>query len=283
VRKVKVFTDSTADLLREQLEKWDISVIPLYVTLGDKSYRDGIDITTDELYTMVDRLQTLPKTAAPSTEDFMEAFKPWIDNDYDVIFIGISSKLSATVQSALLAANEFEPGRVYVVDSLNLSTGIGQLALRAAEMAKAGEAGAAKIVEELNGLIPRIRTSFVIDTLKYLHMGGRCSSIQLIAGTMLKIKPQIVVRDGALVVGEKYRGKGKKVLESYFNDCIGDGRHIDAGRVFVTHSAYEEGAQYLADRIQEVVNPREICITSAGAVISSHCGPGTVGILYIEK
>jgi DegV family protein with EDD domain len=171
VRRVKVFTDSTADLSPSQLEQLNISVIPLYVTIGDNSYRDGIDITTDELYAMVDQLQTLPKTAAPSVEDFVEAFKPWVDNDYDVIFIGISSKLSATVQSAILAANEFEQGRVLVVDSLNLSTGIGQLVLKAAEMASEESATAEEIVKEINELIPRIRTSFVIDTLKYLHMG----------------------------------------------------------------------------------------------------------------
>ena len=170
-----------------------------------------------------------------------------------------------------------------MVDSCNLSTGIGQLVLRAAEMARMGNKEAARIVEEINNLVPRVRSSFVIDTLKYLHMGGRCSSIQLIASTMLKIKPQIIVQDGGMIVGEKYRGKGKKVLDSYFNDCVGDGSHIETDRIFVTHSAYEEGAHYLADKIKDVLNPGEICITNAGAVISSHCGPGTVGILYIEK
>ena len=283
MRRVKVFTDSTADLSPSQLEQLNISVIPLYVTIGDNSYRDGIDITTDELYAMVDQLQTLPKTAAPSVEDFVEAFKPWVDNDYDVIFIGISSKLSATVQSAILAANEFEQGRVLVVDSLNLSTGIGQLVLKAAEMASEESAKAEEIVKEINELIPRIRTSFVIDTLKYLHMGGRCSSIQLIASTVLKIRPQIIVKDGGMIVGEKYRGKGRKVLDSYFNDFIGDGQHIEPSRIFVTHSVYDKGAQHLAEKIRDILNPKELCITTAGAVISSHCGPGTVGIIYIEK
>ncbi|MBM7581846.1 DegV family protein with EDD domain [Caldicoprobacter guelmensis] len=281
-KRVKVFTDSTADLPSEQLEALDISVIPLYVTMGDKSYRDGVDITTQQLYKMVDELQSLPKTAAPPVEDFIAAFKPWVDQGYDVVYVGISSKLSATVQNAMVAASEFEPGRVYVVDSQNLSTGIGLLAVKAAELAMQG-ISAEEIVEKLTPLIPRVRTSFVINTLKYLHMGGRCTSLQLIASTMLKIKPQIVVKDGGMVVGEKFRGKDKKVLDAFYEVHVGDGRNVDLERIFVTHSDYQEGAEYLAEKLKSHLNPKEVCITSAGAVISSHCGPGTVGILYLER
>ncbi|SFQ42031.1 DegV family protein [Caldicoprobacter faecalis] len=281
-KKVKVFTDSTADLSPQQLEALNISVLPLYVTMGDKSYRDGVDITTAQLYKMVDELRTLPKTAAAPVEDFVTAFKPWVDQGYDVIFVGISSKLSATIQNALIAADEFEPGRVHVVDSQNLSTGIGLLAVKAAELAMQGM-GAQEIVERVNALVPKVRTSFVISTLKYLHMGGRCTSLQLIAGTVLKIKPQIIVKDGGMIVGEKYRGKDKKVLDSFYADHVGDGKNVDLERIFVTHSDYQEGAEYLAEKLKNELNPKEVCITSAGAVISSHCGPGTVGILYLEK
>lgn len=280
--KVKVFVDSTADLSPQQLEAFNISVLPLYVTMGDKSFRDGVDITTAQLYKMVEEFQTLPKTAAPPIEDFVATFKSWIDDGYDVIFIGISSKLSATIQNAIIAADEFDPGRVYVVDSQNLSTGIGLLAIKASELAMQG-IRASEIVERVNALVPKVRTSFIISTLKYLHMGGRCTSLQMIAGTLLKIKPQIIVKDGGLIVGEKYRGKDKKVLDLFYADHVGRGENIDLERVFVTHSDYQEGAEYLAEKLKNELNPKEVCITSAGAVISSHCGPGTVGILYLAK
>jgi len=282
VNRVKVFVDSTADLSPQQLEAFNISVIPLYVTMGDNSYRDGVDITTAQLYKMVEEFQTLPKTAAAPIQDFVNAFKPWIEQGHDVIFVGISSRLSATIQNASIAANEFEPGRVYIVDSQNLSTGIGLLAIKAAELAVQGME-AQEIVEKINALVPKVRTSFVISTLKYLHMGGRCTSLQMIAGTLLKIKPQIIVKDGGMIVGEKYRGKDKKVLDLFYADHVGDGKNIDLERIFVTHSDYPEGAEYLAEKLKNELNPKEVCITSAGAVISSHCGPGTVGILYLEK
>jgi len=282
VNEVKVFVDSTADLSPQQLEAFNISVLPLYVTMGDESFRDGVDITTAQLYKMAEEFQTLPKTAAPPIEDFVTAFRPWVEQGHDVIFIGISSKLSATLQNAAIAAKEFDPGRVYVVNSQNLSTGIGLLAIKAAELAMQGM-GAQEIVEKINALVPKLRTSFVIGTLKYLHMGGRCSSLQMIAGTLLKIKPQIIVKDGGMIVGEKYRGKDKKVLDSFYSDHVGEGKNIDLERVFVTHSDYLEGAEYLAEKLKNELKPKEVCITSAGAVISSHCGPGTVGIIYLEK
>ncbi len=282
MNKVKIFTDSTADLAEQQLEALNISVVPLYVIIGGKSYRDGIELTTEELYKKVDELQTLPKTSAPSIEDFITAFKLWVEEGYDVIFIGISSGISSTVQSATMAANELGPDRVFVIDSLNLSTGIGLLAAKAAEMALDGK-GAMEIVETITADVAKVHTSFFIDTLKYLHMGGRCTSLQFIASSVLKIKPRIIVRDGGMIVGEKYRGKDKKILDSFYSDQVGDGSHIDLHRIFVTHSHYTEGAEYLAEKLKQNLNPNEVCITPAGSVISSHCGPGTVGILYLEK
>lgn len=282
MNRVKIFTDSTADLSKELVSKYQIGVVPLYVLIKEKSYLDGVEITTEELYQEVEKHQTLPKTAAPSMGDFYEAFKPWINDGYDIIYIGLSSKLSGTTQSALVAASEFDEGRVRVIDSLNLSTGIGLLVLRAAEMAEEGRSSV-EIYEAIGKLVPKVRVSFIIDTLKYLHMGGRCTSVQFLASSVLKIRPQIIVKDGGMIVGSKYRGKRQTCLNQFYAEVVGDGSQIDMNRVFVTHSLCknEELLNY-SDKLEKL-GVQQVNITQAGTVISSHCGPGTVGILYIEK
>ncbi len=279
---VKVFTDSTADIPGELREEYNISFVPLYVTIGGKSYKDQVDINTAGLYELVDQLQELPKTAAPSTQDFINSFKPWIDKGYDIIFFGISSKLSATVQSANLAAQEFDEGRVHVVDSMNLSMGIGLLALKAAMWASQG-LEVSEILKRVEAMIPRVRSSFIIDTLKYLHMGGRCSSLELIAGTVLKIRPQILVKDGGLTVSEKYRGKKEKALNSFYNNFVKKVKNIEKSGIVLAHSADPDSAQYLKEKVIAEYDFENIYILEAGTVISSHCGPGTVGIMYLEE
>jgi DegV family protein with EDD domain len=282
MNRVKIFTDSTADLSHDLLDKYQIGVVPLYVTIGEKNYLDGVQLTTEELYGLVDQYQSLPKTAAPSMGNFYDAFAPWVRNGYDIVYIGLSSQLSATLQSAIVAAGEFEEGSVLVIDSLNLSTGIGLLVLKAAEMAQEGK-GSGEIYEAISALVPKVRVSFIIDTLKYLHMGGRCSAVQLLASNVLKIRPQIIVKDGGMIVGAKFRGKRSKCLDQFYEEVVGNGIQIDMDRAFVTHSgcSEEEIADYQA-RL-ESLGIREVLVTQAGTVISSHCGPGTIGILYIEK
>lgn len=281
MKKVKVFTDSTADLSDELLSKFDIEVIPLYVTIGGKSYKDMVDIRPDELYTLVEKLGELPKSSAPSVSDYFETFSKYVKAGYDILYVALSSKLSASYQNACIAAKEFEEGRVFVVDSLNLSTGIGQLAIYAAELASHGM-DAKEVYKNVIQKVPKIRSSFIISTLKYLHMGGRCSSLQMIAGSLLKINPQIIVKEGSLVVGNKYRGRGEKVWNEYYKDAIEDINTVDKRRVFVTHSAYSEAAEYLKKKLEDELKAQEVIITHAGCVISTHCGPGTVGILYTQ-
>jgi DegV family protein with EDD domain len=282
MNRVKIFTDSTADLSEELIAKYQIGVVPLYVLIKEKSYLDGVELTTEELYQQVEKNQTLPKTAAPSMGDFYEAFKPWVSDGYDIVYIGLSSKLSGTLQSALVTAEEFDEGRVKVIDSLNLSTGIGILVLRAAEMVEEGR-GSAEIYEEIRELVPKVRVSFIIDTLKYLHMGGRCSSVQFLASSVLKIRPQIIVKDGGMIVGSKYRGKRQSCLDQFYDEVVGDGSKIDLQRAFVTHSLCNNDELLNYSKKLEKLGVHEVSITQAGTVISSHCGPGTVGIIYIEK
>ena len=281
MNRVKIFTDSTADLSSELVEKYDIEVVPLYVLIGENSYLDGIEMTTEELYRQINERQIMPKTAAPSTGDFYEKFAPWVQAGYDVVYVGLSSHLSGTFQAARLAAEEFAEGRVWVLDSLNLSTGIGLLVLKAAELAWQGKS-AAEISSSISELIPRVRVSFVIDTLQYLHMGGRCTSIQLLASNVLKIRPQIIVKDGGMITGAKFRGKRASCLEQFYKEVVGDGSKINRERAFVTHSGCSEAELLDYTNRLKGIGVSEVLTSQAGSVISSHCGPGNIGIIYIE-
>lgn len=279
---VKIITDSTADIPMELRDKYDIPFVPLYVTMGEKTYKDQVDIYTSQLYQLVEETNELPKTAAPSVQDMVNSFTPWVDKGYDILFFGISSKLSATVQSATLAAQEFDEGRVKVVDSENLCMGIGLMAIRAAQWASQGFS-AEEIYHKIEALKSKVRTSFVIDTLKYLHMGGRCSSIELIAGSVLKIRPQILVKDGGLIVQDKFRGKKEKVLNNFYQKFVNENKKIDTDSIVIAHSSDVASAEHLKSKVIDDLNPKNIYLVEAGTVISSHCGPGTVGIIYIEK
>ncbi|NLU36138.1 MAG: DegV family protein [Clostridiales bacterium] len=281
MNRVKVITDSCADLSADLVKKFDLDVVPMYVQIEGKSYLDGIEMTTEELYRLVEKSNTLPKTAAPSSGDFYERFSKWINAGYDVIYVGLSSKLSAAYQAARIAAEEFDENRLKLVDTHSLSTGIGLLTLKAAEMAQEGK-GLEEIYQKVSALVPKVRVSFMIDTLKYLHMGGRCSSIQLLASNVLKIRPQIIVKDGGMIVGAKFRGKRASCLNQFYEEAVGDGSQINRQRVFVTHSACSPEECMDFKRRLEELGISEVYITQAGTVISSHCGPGTIGILYIE-
>lgn len=271
-----ITTDSTADLPRDLAEKRGIQIIPLSVTLNSKVYRDGVDLTTKQLFTLIQQTRQLPTTAAPSVGEFVTFFSSISEG----IHLSISSKLSASYQNALLAMAELNHQRLRVLDTLNLSSGIGWLALKAADL-RDQNCSLEEIESELRAWIPRVRTAFVPETLEYLYKGGRCNAVQALMGSMLKILPVIQVQaDGTLGVGEKARGKRQKALQTLL---AGFERHLDRmdrQRIFVTHAACREDADYLAAEIQRLANPEELIINEAGCVISSHCGPGTIGIIY---
>lgn len=276
---IVIMSDSTCDLSDELIAKHQIPIIPLYVSFGDDIYRDSVDITTRELYQKVDERNMLPKTSAPSIGDFIEFFKPHIEAGKNIVYIGISSKLSVTHQNARLAAQEFPEGRIFIVDSMNLSTGIGLLVLKACSFREQGLA-AKDIAEKVSEIVPRVKTAFVIDTFEYLHKGGRCSSLTSFVGTMLKIKPIIHVVDGGMIVGQKPRGI-KKGYRLMLNQIIGDKDILDPEFVMVTHSEAPDAAKYLVEELANNLSIENIYTTEAGCVISSHCGRGTIGILYI--
>lgn len=281
MKKVIIVTDSTCDLTEEIKQNYNIKVIPLYVNFGEDSFLDGYNIKTEELYELVEKKGMLPKTAAPSPQDFVKFFKPFIDDGNDVVYIGLSSKLSSTLQSAKIASEEFPEGRIHIVDSLNLSTGVGLLALKAAKFASEG-CSAQIIAEKVRQTVPKIETAFVIDTLDYLYKGGRCSSLANFMSTVLKIKPIIHVINGGMDVGSKPIGRNK-AFNIMLNKIYKDKDILDNDIVMVTHSLNHEAAELLKAELRKNLNIKNIFETYAGCVISSHCGKGTIGILYATK
>ena len=280
---VKIVTDSTSDLSKELLEKYDIAVVPLNIILDEKNYLDGIEIDPDQIYEWSDANSTTPKTAAPLFQymiDFLRAYKERGD---EVIFIGISEDMSSTCQVARLAAEDLEFNKMHVINSMNLSTGIGLQVLRAAEMARDG-ADAQTIVKTIEETRSKVRASFVVDTLTYLHRGGRCSAVTALIGNVLALKPEIAVANGKMGVSKKYRGKQNVVIQKYAYDLKSQLLAADSRRVFITHSGVKpEILSAIYSFINDLNYFENIEITRAGGVISSHCGPNTLGILYYEK
>lgn len=283
LNKIQIMTDSTSDLPPSILKEHGIGVVPLRVVFGEQSFRDGVDITTEELYRRVEESGKLPKTSAASPAEFVEYFKPHIDEGKSILYISLSSGLSATYQNALIAANEFPEGRIEVVDSRNLSTGIGLLVMKAVDYIREGESDLKRLADRLREDTARVETEFAIDTLDYLHKGGRCSGTQKVFGTMLRIHPLIKVVDGGMILADKVRGKEEKVLETLLNRALQFKDNMDPARIFVTHSMGESKARWLKEQLESRLDVREVLISDAGCVISSHCGPGTVGILFMKK
>ena len=281
---IKIISDSTCDLTKELLEEYNISILPLHVMLGDKDLLDGVTVTPDEIYEWADANKTTPKTSAPSIEDAIDLIKPYIENGDSVIYFSISKEMSTSINVINLAVDELEASdKVFVIDSANLSTGVGHLVLEAATMAKDGM-DVKDIVAKIEELKPRVRASFVVDTLTYLHRGGRCGSVAALAGGVLKLHPKIVVENGKMGATKKYRGKMDSVILSYAKEMEEEYRNAKTDRVFITHSGCDEKIiESVYSYLKELDIFKEIIVTRAGSVISSHCGYGTLGVLYIAN
>ncbi|MFF2018602.1 DegV family protein [Paenibacillus sp. NPDC058177] len=279
---VKIFSDSTSDLPQGWKEKYDVGIVPLYVVFDEGTYKDGVDITPEEVYRKVAAKGSLPKTAAPSPADFMAAFAPVIESGNDIVYISLSSALSSTYQNALLAAGEFPEGRVEVVDSETLCGGIALLVMKAVRAAAKGHS-AAEIAELLKTARKHMDTQFVVDTLDYLYMGGRCSGMQNFIGSLLKIRPVLKLIDGSIVPVSKVRGKKEKAVEQMLQNALADIKQMDKELLIVAHTLAEEDAQYLKSALQQATAAQEIAVIEAGCVIGSHCGPQTVGLMYLRE
>lgn len=281
---VKIISDSTSDLSKELIDEYGICIMPLHILLGDEEYDDGVNITPDEIYKWADENKTTPKTSAVSVDVAEKAFKMALDEGCDVVAFAISEDMSTTANVMRLAARELEAeDRIHVIDSANLSTGIGHLVIEAAVMAKNG-LSADEIEKNIMELRPRVRASFVVDTLVYLHRGGRCSGLAAMAGGVLKLHPRIEVKDGRMSPGKKYRGRMSNVVLDYVKDMETELLNARKDRVFITHSGCDENIIEAVKQYLLGLNVFDnIYVTRAGGVISSHCGPGTLGVLFIAK
>ncbi len=281
---VKIFTDSTCDLNAAEIKKYDIQVVPLNVVFKDKTYFDGVDITSKQLYQIVEELDELPKTSAVAPGIFIKEFKKFIDQGFDIFYVGISSKLSGTYLAAAIAAKEFAPGRVIINDSLNLSSSIGLQLLKAAQLKEKG-LSAVEIGKEIDDVAKRVKCSFAVNKLDYLYKGGRCSGTKYFFGRLLHAHPIIKVIDGGMIVYKTPRGNMVKALNIMIEDFtldLNEGK-VDLDTVMITHSCADESAAYIKEKLSEIIDHKHIMVTDAGCVISSHCGEKTIGILYITK
>ena len=291
---IKIISDSTCDLSQEVLERYDIDIIPLHIVKGDEELEDGPQIDIHALYEWADKNKTTPKTSAPSIETAMNVMRPYIDEGREIICFSISSEMSTSFNVIRMAAEELDAeDKVTIIDSRNLSTGIGLLVVEAAVMAADGKSRE-EIKAGIDELIPKVRASFVVDTLVYLYRGGRCNAVSALIGGALALHPMIVVKDGKMDASRKYRGKIGKVIKNYAKDLEEDLKnaipdlqlslHHIPDRVFITHSECDaKTVEEVRDYIASLGIFKEIIETRAGGVISSHCGPGTLGVLFIAK
>ena len=280
-KPIVITTDSTADLSQELKERYGIKTIPLIVNIGEDSYYDGIDIKPDELYKLYREKGLLPKTSAPSIDEMIDFFKEFTDQGCEVIHFDISSELSNSFNAASYAAGLTEG--VYPIDSRMLSTGIALLAIEAAECRDKGMS-AKEIVEHVEALMEKVSTSFVVDTLEFLWKGGRCSGVTAFGANLMKIKPQLELIDGKIEVTKKFRGKIERVYRKYIEEQL-EGKKVRPGHVFITESGEIEPAviEELMQLVKEKTGCSEVHHTEAGCTVCSHCGPKTLGVLFIEE
>ena len=282
MKNIIITTDSTSDLSPELLQKYDIKVLPLNIVSETDSKKDGLEINAKDVFEYQRKTGKLLKTAAANMVEWGDFFDGLPENDGIVNFT-ISSEMSSTFTNSKMAAEE--RNEIYTIDSQNLSTGIGLLILTACDLREQGFS-AKEIYEKIEALKPYVRASFVIDTLEFLHKGGRCSALAALGANLLKLKPCIEVKDGKMGVAKKYRGKITEVIPKYIKDKLAEFDKIKPDKVFITHTMDEEN-MYIVDEmlkyVKENYNFKHVYTSTAGCTVSVHCGPNTLGILYIEK
>ena len=279
--RIKVLSDSTCDLTPEILAANDITLIPLIVVKAGEEYRDGVTIRPSDIFAHAAATGELCTTAALNMEDYCNVFGKYAGEYDGVIHINIGSGFSSCFQNASLAAAEYD--NVRAIDSRNLSTGQGLVVLKACELAQSGM-GLDEIVDELNAFTLRVEASFVLDQLAYMVKGGRCSSAAALGANLLNLKPCIEVRDGKMTVVKKYRGNYTKCLTNYVKDRIQGREDLDRGTLFLTHTPVDEPIlQAVRDTIAQAEPFEHLYETEAGCTVSCHCGPGTLGVLFVRK
>lgn len=280
-KPVVITADSTVDLSPELRERFQIHVIPLTITLGDVSFPDGQGFSSLDMYARYRLDGTLPKTSAPGVQEFLDFFTPFVEQGCEIVHLDISAELSNSFNAARLAAQELEG--VYPVDSRALSTGVAALALEGAECRDRGM-GAGEIAAHLESLTGKVSTSFVLDTLEFMWKGGRCTGVAALGANLLKLKPGLEMREGRLVVYKKYRGAISSVYRQYITERL-QGKKVRPGHVFITESGEvePETVEELCALVRSLTGCREVHHTMAGCTVSTHCGPKTLGVLFLEE
>lgn len=276
--KICISAESTIDLPKEILSEYDIHTIPFTVLLGEKAGLDG-DITPTEIFDYVDKTGVLPRTSAINDVQFEEYFKKLLKDYDEIIHFSLSSEISSACSNAFRVASEMK--NVHIVDSRSLSTGIALEAIYAAKLAKKG-LSAEEIIKKVEERIPANQTSFVLATVDYLHKGGRCSSLAKFGALLFRVRPQILMKDGKMVPGKKYMGKQLSCVENYVQDTLEEFNNPDLSLVFITHSMATPEMVEIARKNLILKGFKNIVETTAGATISSHCGPKCLGILYLN-
>lgn len=280
MQKVIITADSSSDIPAAALEKYSIPVLPFYITIGDETYRDGLDFDRTMLYKKVEETGILPQTASLAPGVFSEFFAEHKKNADALVHFSVGSKLSSSFQSAKLAASEME--NVFVVDTKNLSSAEALAIIHGAELAEKGLDGKT-IAEECAAFCDRCDASFVLDKLDYMKKGGRCSAATALGANLLGIKPSLAMHDGKLELDKKYRGKMHVVIQKYIHDRI-EAVTPDPKRIIIANSGVDaEVLEVAVDTVKSLGIFEEILLSDAGCVISSHCGPGTLGILFVKK
>ena len=280
-KPVIITADSTCDLSQELLERFAIKTIPLTILLGEESFYDGIQFTPADMYRRYRADGTLPKTSAPSVQQFIDFFRPFVEAGCEVVHLDISSELSSSYSTACIAAAEL--GDVYPVDSRMLSTGVGLLAIEAAECRDRGME-AKEIAAHIASLTDKVDTSFVLDTLEFMWKGGRCSGVAALGANLLHLKPALEMSGGKLGVYKKYRGNIKAVYKQYISERLA-GKSVRPGHVFITNSGEVDEATLaeLETLVRSTIEVKEVHHTTAGCTVASHCGPKTLGVLFINE
>lgn len=280
-KPVVITADSTCDLSPEMLQRFNIKTIPLTIMLGEESFFDSVEFSPEIMYARYRADGTLPKTGAPGLQQFTDFFEQYLSEGYEIVHLDISSELSGTFNNARIAASELEG--VYPVDSRMLSSGVALLAIEAAECRDRGMS-AAEIAEHISALTDKVDTSFVLDTLEFMWKGGRCSGVAALGANLLKLKPAIEMKNGKLEVYKKYRGNINSVYKQYIKERLA-GKKIRPQHVFITNSGEVDEAvlKELEALVRQTVEVQEVHFSIAGATISSHCGPKTLGVLFINE
>ena len=279
LKNFKLICDSSIDLTEDIIKEEEIEIMHFPVSLGDTTYEDGVTITNDKLFDLIKETGQLPHTSAFGPKSYDEVIKKYIDSYPDVIFIGLGSGFSSSLNSARLGTEKYP--NVHILDSQNLSSGTGLLVLKICKMRREGKM-ASEVIEEIEKLVPRVRSQFIIDTLTYLHKGGRCSGVSKIFGTLLNIKPIIKVVDNAMVVAKKPIGYSRGV-RALIDEAIANKDNIDLDCITITHVKAHETALQIIAELSKYFDKSILLETNAGTTIATHCGPGTIGILYILK